>query len=409
MKRIQLRTRRRGGAVVEMVFSLFVILPLAFYMVFLQDLVLYKLNNQEASIVGVWDFQVASYQETTDRKLSKVIDGISHNHRRMFFDHTSAYNSYDGAFDAALNEPGGDGKMGHHVAQGAHECWILPGAQLPTCYSDFADTNDADGLPVLGQAFSDRHNRGGVVICDSRLGVFNKFLPQKLFQEFTNADLMKQAKKDDSSGTLEGLHGGDIDKEDLFGTEGPSRSGDAAGGDTFLFPYVSAAVLVDTWALNYDNDEGAKEYLPNRGATDDAPLSAEPTAAKAPGYSHYPVGAQAGEDQDWSDFLGSPVGNSAKLHPFLDRVTTIYKQESIFRNLNDAHTWHKDMKDFLSFASTVDGHGDLLSSPPLHFKTGSEGTVEERKGEKAGYSSGWADDKQQGNSRQNGYMGESDN
>jgi hypothetical protein len=395
MKQRIRRNNRRGAAVVEMVISLFVILPLAFYMVFLQDLILYKLNNQEASVSGVWDFQVGSYQEASTRSsLDKVIEGVSKQHRRMFFDHTSAYNSYDGAFEAGLNDAKGDGQMGHHVAQGAHECWVAEGAELPHCYTDFFDdtngTQDGSGLPTLGKAFYDAHNRGGMVVCDARLGVFNKFLPQKLFSQWSNAELMSKATNKDDSGKLEQLHGQDLDGLPAE-THKSDKSGAVSAGDQFLFPYVTAGVLVDTWALNYDKDDGASEYLKDRGPNENAPPMADKNIAGAPGFSHFPVSSTA-------------ALTGAKLHPFLDRVTTIYKQDSVSEKLTDAKEWHDDMTDFLSFTSTTDGHGDLLSSPPLHFKWGDK----TRQNEGNEYSSGWADSKAQ-YERQSGYMGETSN
>jgi predicted lactoylglutathione lyase len=390
---------RRGAAAVEMVVSLFVILPLAFYMVFLQDLILYKLNQQEGVLSAAWDFQVASYQETeSHEKMKKVVQRVSQNHRRTFFDHTSAYNSYNSNWDAKnTGTPGDDGARGHHVAQGAHECWVSGGAQLPTCYLD--RTFGRNGLGSLGSSFYDAHNRGGAVMCDGQLGVFNKFLPQKLFQQFTNADLMKKTKFADSSNQIEVEHDKDIDTEDYRGAEPGAKEAKIASDEQFMFPFETHSIMVDTWALNYDSASSAKAYLPDRGPNDNAPPLADKTIADAPGFSHLPVSLPNPMSG------GAPLPGGA-LHPFLDRVTTFYKHDDVKSNLDDAKNWHddQDIVKFLSFTSTTDGHGDLLSSPPLHFKE----KETERRGSPTGYSSGWADEKQH-YQRQSGYMGESDN
>ncbi|HEY0093945.1 MAG TPA: hypothetical protein VGB96_06455, partial [Archangium sp.] len=58
-----MRSRRvaRGAAAVEMALSMLVFVPIFLYALFLDDLLRYSLDAQEAALSTVWDFTVQDY------------------------------------------------------------------------------------------------------------------------------------------------------------------------------------------------------------------------------------------------------------------------------------------------------------------------------------------------------------
>jgi hypothetical protein len=62
-----LRLRARGAAAVETAVTMIVLVPLIFYTLFLEDMLAYKLENQEPGIVAAWDYTTNDYMKEIGR------------------------------------------------------------------------------------------------------------------------------------------------------------------------------------------------------------------------------------------------------------------------------------------------------------------------------------------------------
>ena len=216
MIRSRLSRFRRGQATVELSVLCIVLVPLIMYVLFLDDLLRYKLDAAEAVYAAPWDFTTVDYEAGPD------LTNIQRQIRRGQCDHTTAYNSYDPSYDCTEGH--------HHTALAAHACWITkPGGQQVTCtmLNDKLGQDPFDGSKT-GQVKT--VNKGGQIRCTARLGVMNYFLPQRVLADFTNVKM--------TTTTYE--HGNDI-------------HGDAAKlgamGNYYPLERQYVSILTDTWAM----------------------------------------------------------------------------------------------------------------------------------------------------------------
>lgn len=170
-----MRRQARGAAMVEfMVCMMAAIIPLIYYSLFMQDMLLYRLDQQETTTVPAWDFSVLNYQK--EGFSSGNIGAVARANRLTYCDHTSAYDSYTRA-DCSGREA-----MEHHTsALAAHACWVVTGHNGQVqCWS-----SRSTGVAQIGSvgAWQSDFGSGGLTSCTAQLGVFNKFLPQLLFQQ----------------------------------------------------------------------------------------------------------------------------------------------------------------------------------------------------------------------------------
>lgn len=212
-----MRRNRRGQAVVEMAVAMLVIVPTFMYVLFLDDLLRAKLDLEEAVITAPWEYAKVNFEEgAAGTSLRSAV-------RLSWCDHTTAYNSYNRSYDCA--------SAVHHVALGAHQCWLTEGAKQVSCSVD-KEFGKLQGVTVT--QVHDSYTQGGLVRCSARLGVVNYFLPQKLFEEFTDESMTRTTKF----------------REDV---EGNVHQASANGGITeeahYLLEEQQAGLVVDTWAL----------------------------------------------------------------------------------------------------------------------------------------------------------------
>ncbi|MCP3139158.1 hypothetical protein [Pyxidicoccus xibeiensis] len=235
MIRHPLRARAaRGAAAVEMAISLLVIIPVFMYAIFLDDLLRYSLDAQEAAVSTVWDFAVQDYTrdlKPADRAPTAPQGGstmVQQHARYMFCDHESGKDRYDAYTNGV---PSDCSDTDHHQALVAHTCWLNDNARQVTCEAPERGAGNL-GIPVHNQ-FMSNFTRGGLIRCSARAVVENYLLPEGFLQEFSKTKLT--VKKWD----------GDV--------HGNSQSGVATtngvDGNAYFLGMEQMAILTDTWAL----------------------------------------------------------------------------------------------------------------------------------------------------------------
>ncbi len=224
--------QQRGAASVETAISMLVIIPVFTYALFLDDLLRYAADLQEAVVSTPWDFTIQDYTKPGTLGLSSVpgtapVAGgtaVQKNARLMFCDHESSGDSYDQAKDC-------DG-LNHHVgrALSGHVCWLNGNAHQIACEN--ARTNVGDFAdPTFSSYKSGYGDNGGLYECHGREIVENYLMPKTFLQEFSKVNLSKENWKS---------KGGDV------------HSNAQAGDDTtaYYLAQVNFAVVADPWALN---------------------------------------------------------------------------------------------------------------------------------------------------------------
>lgn len=167
-----LSRRRRGAAAVELAVSMIFLVPLIMYMHFLQEMLIMKLNGQEAAVQASWDFTILDYgsqvRDHADAKYARFS-------RLTYCDHSAAYDSYNRDYDCD--------DVKHHKPMTAHECWIGKNAAQ---YGGQVRCYISEPLSPSGAAASAVANfgQGGVVTCSSRLGIMNYYLPNSFLNNF---------------------------------------------------------------------------------------------------------------------------------------------------------------------------------------------------------------------------------
>lgn len=231
--------RRRGAAAVELAVTMILLVPLIMYTLFLEDLLAYKLDEQEPTIVAGWDHITPDYQNN-----SPDVGGMN---RLKYCDHSSAFDSYEKDFDCE------DGN--HHEAGTAHQCWMVPGAKQLEC------TNDTSlGMEILpmNQEFLTWHgtyNKGGMARCTATLAVMNYFLPNKFFNWAAHSGAQTEVT---GKGKLGGNGWASSD------VHGDAKGSEAAPSSWFLKEEVFA-VMSDPWALNVISDTSPGSFGAQRG------------------------------------------------------------------------------------------------------------------------------------------------
>lgn len=227
---------------VELAVTMIALVPLLLYTLFLEDLLIYNLDWQEAIVTPAWDALSIDYPTLGQpSEAAARVQGVA---RRVFCDHTSAYDSYDKQFDCADER--------HHKALAAHQCWLAGGKQV-TC-----GVNPEVGL--VEESYRPRFSRGGLLSCTARLGVQNYFIVQRFLSfgdELTrttkfSGDVHANASSANSGNAwVFGGQGGSAsggEEEGAPGTAG-EEGNDLPQGTTSSDDFF--AVLHDSWALNH--------------------------------------------------------------------------------------------------------------------------------------------------------------
>lgn len=254
MNRSSRRNRsRRGAAAVEMALTMIVLLPLIYYTLFLEDLLAYHLNWQEAIVTSPWDAIPIDYAN----KESAATMSMRYN-RVAYCDHSSTHDSFNAATDCDDDK--------HHKAMTAHQCWMGQGKQI-TC------GREADVGADVQQDFADEFGAGGLVHCTARLNVSNWFIINRFAtwgKDFIEPKRQKFSKEGGSKGTQadskhegsgytvttetgwvfgrQGEGGGSSDTGEEPGADGTEENSPPPSGGGNTDDYFG--VVHDTWAVN---------------------------------------------------------------------------------------------------------------------------------------------------------------
>lgn len=241
----------RGAAAVEMSICMLVIVPVFLYALFLDDLLRYSLDAQEAALSTAWDFSVQDYSRKLPLGGSSNPPGgrteVQHQARLMFCDHESGIDSFQ-----LRNYEGEDGKSfanyrdceetNHHQALVAHVCWINDRAKQVTC-----EEGDRDAALLgdsLHASYQGEVTRGGLIRCSARAVVENYLLPQQFLSEFSKEELTKKQWK----GSGKAIH---------------ENSKQGTDGNAYFLKEQRLAILTDTWALTTPaNVRPDERYVP---------------------------------------------------------------------------------------------------------------------------------------------------
>jgi hypothetical protein len=351
-----------------------VLVPLILYTLFLEDLLYYKLESQEPGIVANWDYATNDYMKGNLKDVGRL-------NRLKYCDHTAAFDSYNVGYDCngqsidgASGESGGAGDNGggsdlsvggggagspegHHQAGGAHQCWIVPGADQLRCYVDSRGGQTMVATTTSATVYLNSNwNRGGIVDCRARLGVMNYMLPNKVW------GLMGTAANQGNGVAISGGKGRMQEAKTFVELDARTTDnnihGDASGGapNTWILREEHLYMLHDSWALN-DIDK----VDPGKGAP-------------------VPAGLAPGTDS---------------IHPLLDRSAFYYNQfnSDSKTKANDYFDALKD--DFLKEnVANRDGIGGIGGDDPSTLPVFWDKPAQRQSDDGDGYASGWADTRQ---------------
>lgn len=214
------RSSKRGTATVELAVLMIVLIPTILYTMYLEDLLIFKFDLEETVTSTPWDFANADYRKNDTDAITGTVRQSA---MQTFWDHTSAWNSYE--------DPNYDAKETiHHQDMAAHQCWLAQGGQEIQC-----EVDKMTGM-LIEPTFNFK-NKGGLAHCNAILGVQNYFLPNKFFEWWGKVSIT-----------------GDGNQKMKRHTAGQGEIHNEARNDPYLYPKLTFGVVHDTWAL-YKTDE----------------------------------------------------------------------------------------------------------------------------------------------------------
>ncbi|MGV3621854.1 MAG: hypothetical protein ACO1OB_13605 [Archangium sp.] len=326
--------RRRGAAAVETAVTTIVLVPLILYTLFLEDLLYYRLENQEPTIVAGWDYLTNNYMKAGDKR------DIGRLNRLKYCDHTAAYDSYEQPYDCtgtdtgpSGNEDSGGGSQsydvggsaggndrGHHNATAAHQCWIVEGgADQVRC--TVSKGNDATLFREQAAVLYSQSgwNQGGTVQCNARLGVMNYMLPNKVWglmgMTGSGSDKAISSKGRNNAGA------GDSATFDQIQSKTSDTSVHADKSNTanaWILRQESFGVMADPWALNLVDEK----VEPSTGS----PITSFIKPGQIPGQDiHHPLLDRSGHY--YNDYMKD--GNKAA-KDYFDQMTDFLQDSMVF-------------------------------------------------------------------------------
>jgi hypothetical protein len=248
-----LRSRQmRGQAAVEMALMTIIIIPTFLYIIFLDDLLRFKQDQQEAMIASGWDFTTMNWDHQTNNTADYYPSaGNSHHgaatqfNRFSYSDHTASTPRFE--------DPTASSEY-HHLAVGAHQCWLVGGkANQVTCTQ--GDINMAANFAVDGTVNGRTRLRdwvangtGGQYSCTGRVGVINNYLPD---------GILFFSKEELSSRKFHGKYSDD-GAIDFNGTSAHSYT---TASEAYHFPADTFSIVTHPWAMT-DQDNVAPTDTP---------------------------------------------------------------------------------------------------------------------------------------------------
>ncbi|MBU8899067.1 hypothetical protein KRR26_25985 [Corallococcus sp. M34] len=223
-----------------------VFIPVFMYAIFLDDLLRYSLDSQEAALSTVWDFTVQDYTKDLKKAPAKAPVGgstmIQKQARLMFCDHESGKDRPKEFVTVSSSDPDGDDTVNykdcadtdHHKAIVAHQCWINPKAKQVTC--EAAETGKGNlGVPIHNE-YMKKYTTGGIIKCSARLIVENYLLPETLFPQFSEVDKLAKERWHGQGKTIH------------------DNANQGTNDNAYYIKEQGLAILTDTWALTTPAD-----------------------------------------------------------------------------------------------------------------------------------------------------------
>lgn len=202
------RGERHGSATVELAVLLVLLIPALLYVLSVQELLVAKLENQEAIVSSTWDLSEQDYRNQSATTVVGLTQAMS---RQTYLDHTSAWNDYAERRPEARARQA-DARL--HRSRRAHPCWYAEGVKAVTCR---LDERAGRGLELDGRFVALAEHRGGrgrLVECSAALAVHDASLPADFMQWW-------------------------------------ARRRVRPGTEALLFPEDRLAMVVDPWALGW--------------------------------------------------------------------------------------------------------------------------------------------------------------
>jgi hypothetical protein len=187
---------------------LVLLIPALLYVISVQELLVAKLENQEAIVSSTWDLSEQDYRNQSATAIASVTQAMS---RQTYLDHTSAWNDYDERRPEASARQA-DARL--HRSRRAHPCWYAEGVKAVTCR---LDDRVGRGLELDGRFVALAEHRGGrgrLVECSAALAVHDASLPADFMQWWARRQVRP-------------------------------------GSEVLLFPEDRLAMVVDPWALGW--------------------------------------------------------------------------------------------------------------------------------------------------------------
>ncbi|HZH13872.1 MAG TPA: hypothetical protein VE057_05875 [Archangium sp.] len=238
MRTARHHSKQRGAASVEAAISMLIIIPAFMYALFLDDLLRYAADLQEAVVSTPWDFAGQNYTQPGSRGLkgnasnTKPYGGnleVQHQARLMYCDHESSGDSYTGTSDYTVDCDSENHHQGKALS--GHVCWLNEGAHQVTCEPVKKDVGLL-GASLYQDYMSEFSKAGGMYECHGQEVVENYLLPKNFLQEFA----------------------GDVQMtKENWSNNGGSIHGNAQAGKKETAYYLAEqrfAVVMDSWAVN---------------------------------------------------------------------------------------------------------------------------------------------------------------
>jgi hypothetical protein len=266
--------RSRGQAAVEMALLTIILVPVILYVLFIDDLLRFKLDQEETMIATGWDLSVLNYDHQTTGKGhgansdirhyipsygvtkggqngNKVFQPTQHGfaayfNRMAFGDHTSATPRFD--------DYGGGSQENHHLAVGAHQCWLVGKAsgvdnqvdcerKQPLMAANYGfDATLGARTRMRDFLMQGAKRGGGYISCQGRVGVINHWLPSGILF-FSKEELSsRDYHHNDIQGSGSGTHGVAEAMNNNTKTE------------AYQFPIDRFGMVTNTWAMTDANE-----------------------------------------------------------------------------------------------------------------------------------------------------------
>ncbi len=234
---MKLARNQRGAAAVETAISMIFIVPIFMYSLFMDDLLRYRLDLQEAVLSTPWDFTTQNFNPEAQGNKTDYLVAVQHHARLMYCDHESGIDSFNGESDS----PDCSGET-HHTSMISHVCWLNGNAKQITCGKPQIEVG-ASGNKLYGSYQETHDPNGGLVVCSGKEIVENYLLPRVFLPEFSQYT--------GSSG-----QDGELSKEN-WGKSGQSvhtNSIDGGSTNAYYLEEERFGVVSDSWAVNKDQE-----------------------------------------------------------------------------------------------------------------------------------------------------------